>query len=205
MKKFLTSEEAIELLPDGEEIHTFYNFPMGLIGADWRREDIIEELKGENNKIEVCGESARTMGHGICVYSKGETIQSNILFIATNMEKLNELDPLPEKNDEQAAGVKSHSEKEIYQGCLRLIRQVVNYFEEYLDYLDIHQEDLAEEERFSVALSNFDIVQNLFLFSTTHSGGTSTRKKCKELGLDDSDLIEFRFKSDPEYDDEEDV
>lgn len=205
MKKFLTSEEAIELLPDGDEIHTFYNFPMGLVGADWRREDIIEKLKGENNQIEVCGESARALNHGICVYSKGETIQSNILFIETNMDKLNELDPLPEKNDEQAAGVESHSEKEIYQGCLRLIRQVVNYFEEYLDYLDIHQEDLLEEERFSIALSNFEIVQNLFLYDTGHSGGTSTRKKCKELGLDDSDHVEFRFKDDPNADDEDDV
>lgn len=102
MKKFLTSEEAIELLPEGKEIHTFYNFPFGLVGGDWEREDIIEKLKGENNKIEVCGESARAMGHGICVYSKGETIQSNILFIETNMDKLNEIDPLPEKKEEQA-------------------------------------------------------------------------------------------------------
>lgn len=110
-----------------------------------------------------------------------------------------------EADKEQAAGVESHSEKEIYNGCLRLLRRMTDYFEEYLLMMDIHQEDLAEEERFSVALSNFDIVQNLFLFNTTHSGGTSTRKKCKELGLDDSDLVEFRFKSDPEYDDEEDV
>lgn len=109
------------------------------------------------------------------------------------------------KGTNRAAGVESHSEKEIYNGCLRLLRRMTDYFEEYLQMMDIHQEDLAEEERFSVALSNFDIVQNLFLFSTTHSGGTSTRQKCKELGLDDSDLVEFRFKSDPEYDDEEDV
>lgn len=196
MKKFLTSEEAIELLPDGDEIHTFYNFPMGLVGADWKREDIIEKLTNQNNKIEVCGEYARAMNHGICVYLEGETIQSNILFIATNMDKLNELDPLPEKKDDHIAVIESHSEKEIYQGCIRLIMQVVNYFEEYLDYLDIHQEDLNEEERFSIALSNFEIVQNLFLYNTGHSGGTSTREKCRELGLDDSNYVEFNFKRD---------
>ena len=84
MKKFLTSEEAIELLPEGEEIHTFYNFPFGFVGADWEREDIIERLNNPNYKIEVCGEAARAMNHGICVYKKGETIQSNILFIETN-------------------------------------------------------------------------------------------------------------------------
>lgn len=102
MKKFLTSEEAIELLPEGEEIHTFYNFPFGLVGGDWKREDIIEMLNNPNYKIEVCGEAARTMNHGICVYVKGETVQSNILFIETNMDKLNEIDPLPEKKEERA-------------------------------------------------------------------------------------------------------
>ena len=101
MKKFLTSEEAIELLPEGEEIHTFYNFPFGFVGADWEREDIIERLNNPNYKIEVCGEAARAMNHGICVYKKGETIQSNILFIETNMDKLNEIDPLPEKKEER--------------------------------------------------------------------------------------------------------
>ena len=111
--------------------------------------------------------------------------------------------PIKAANTSGAAGVESHSEEEIYKGCLRLIRQVVNYFDEYLDYLDIHQEDLLEEERFSIALSNFEIVQNLFLYSTGHSGGTSTRKKCRELGLDDSDHVEFRFKEDPNADEEE--
>ena len=70
---------------------------------------------------------------------------------------------------------------------------MVRIFEEYLEAMDIYQEDLAEEERFSVALSNFEIVQNLFLYGTTHSGGTSTVQKCKELGLNDDDLVEFGF------------
>lgn len=110
------------------------------------------------------------------------------------MAKLNAFDPLPEEKDEsKAAGVQSHSEKEIYNGCIRIMRQMERFFLEYLEMMDIDQEELVEEERFSVALSNFEIVQNLFLYGTTHSGGTSTRQKCKELGLDYSKNIEFGF------------
>ncbi len=205
MKKFLTSEEAINLLPDGDEIHTFYNFPLGLVGADWERKYVIEKLNNPNNKIEICGEAARGMNHGICVYPNREISQSDILFIETDMDKLNEMDPLPEKKEEKAAGVESHSEKEIYQGCIRLMRQMVKRFEEYLDITGVDLSGIYEDERFSVALSNFEIVQNLFLYGTTHSGGTSTREKCKELGLDDSDYVEFHFTEDPNADDEKDV
>ena len=191
MKKIITSEEAIELLPEGDEIHTFYNMGMIIIGADWEREDVIEKLEAVD-VIELTGECARSMNHGICAYNHG-CLQAEILFIETDMAKLNSFDPLPEEDASRAAGVKSHSEKEIYDGCIRILRQMIGFFEEYLELMDINQEDLTEEERFSVALSNFEIVQNLFLYGTTHSGGTSTREKCKELGLDDSDLVEFGF------------
>lgn len=191
MKKIITSEEAIELLPEGDEIHTFYNKGMMIIGADWEREDVIEKLEAVD-VIELTVECARSMKHRICAYNHG-CLQDEILFIETDMEKLNAFDPLPDEAASQAAGVKSHSEKEIYDGCIRILRQMIRFFEEYLETMDIYQEDLAEEERFSVALSNFDIVQNLFLYGTTHSGGASTRQKCKELGLNDDDLVEFGF------------
>lgn len=191
MKKIITSEEAIELLPEGDEIHTFYNMEGMIFGADWKREDVIEKLEAVD-VIELTGECARSMEHGICAYNHG-CFQGAILFIETDMEKLNAFDPLPDETASQAAGVQSHSEKEIYDGCIRILRQMVRFFEEYLEAMDIYQEDLAEEERFSVALSNFEIVQNLFLYGTTHSGGASTRQKCKELGLNDDELVEFGF------------
>lgn len=109
------------------------------------------------------------------------------------------------KEANKAAGVESHSEKEIYQGCIRLMRQMVKRFEEYLDIIGIDLSGIYEDERFHVNLSNFEIVQNLFLYGTTHSGGTSTREKCKELGLDDSDYVEFHFTEDPNANDKEDV
>lgn len=42
-------------------------------------------------------------------------------------------------------------------------------------------------------MSYFHIVQELFLFRTYHSGGTSTMAKCKQLGVDSSENVEFKF------------
>ena len=92
-KKFITPEEAIALLPTGETVHTFYNAPFGLIGADWDRKDIIETLNKSDNIIELTGEVARSLDHGICVYVKGCNVQSDVLFIKTDPEKLEKFDP----------------------------------------------------------------------------------------------------------------
>ena len=37
--------------------------------------------------------------------------------------------------------------------------------------------------------SYFDIVQKLLLSRTRHGGGTSTRKKCEQLGLDSYETV----------------
>ena len=96
MKKFLTAEQAISLLPEGDEIHTFYNMPFGILGADWSRQDVIDKLKG-SDKIEITGEMARNMKHGIAVYNDDTKLQSEVLFVETDEEKLNAFDPI-EKN-----------------------------------------------------------------------------------------------------------
>ena len=92
-KKIISAEEAIALLPTGETVHTFYNAPFGLIGADWDRKDIIETLKKADNILELTGEVARSLDHGICVYVKGCNNQSDVLFIKTDPEKLQKFDP----------------------------------------------------------------------------------------------------------------
>lgn len=40
-KKFLTVDEAVNLLPDGDTIHTCYSIGICIVGADWDRADII--------------------------------------------------------------------------------------------------------------------------------------------------------------------
>lgn len=88
MKYYLNYDEAVSLLPNKEDIHTFYNAAFGLIGADWSRENILNKLKENDIVIELTGEQAKAMNHGMCAYSKNAKYQSEILFIETDKEKL---------------------------------------------------------------------------------------------------------------------
>lgn len=88
MKYYLTYDEAVSLLPNKEDIHTFINAPFGLIGADWSRESIIDKLKENDIVIELTGEQAKAMKHGMCAYGKNTKYQREILFIETDEEKL---------------------------------------------------------------------------------------------------------------------
>lgn len=69
----LTYTEAIERLPEKEEIHTFIQAGNMLIGADWDRETVLAELKlasmrdDKHMQIQESGDSAQGMGHGICI------------------------------------------------------------------------------------------------------------------------------------------
>lgn len=89
--------------------------------------------------------------------------------------------------------LESHDEKHILECCISLMHEMVNEFAEW--YRWQHGEDAIEEldkeERFCFRKSYFRIVQELFLLGTTHSGGTSTRAKCEQLGVDSAEEIEF--------------
>lgn len=89
--------------------------------------------------------------------------------------------------------IESHSEQKIVECCIGLMRELVNEFEKYIDYIDIDLTELPDDEHFKVCYTNAEIVNRLLLSTTTHSGGTSTRQKCKELGLDSSKSVEFSF------------
>lgn len=89
--------------------------------------------------------------------------------------------------------LESHDEKHILECCISLMQEMVNEFAKW--YRWQHGEDaikeLNEEERFCFRKSYFRIVQEIFLLSTHHSGGTSTRAKCEQLGVDSAEEIEF--------------
>lgn len=89
--------------------------------------------------------------------------------------------------------IESHSEQKIVECCIDLMQELVNEFEKYIDYIDIDLTELPDDKHFKVCYTNAEIVNRLLLSTTTHSGGTSTRQKCKELGLDSSKSIEFSF------------
>lgn len=99
MKEYITTEQAISVLPEGDSVHTFYNPGFGLVGADWSKADIIDKLRG-NDIIELTGPGARGMGHGICTYNKDAKFQSDILFIETDEAQVSALEKELEQNDE---------------------------------------------------------------------------------------------------------
>lgn len=88
---FLTADEAISVLPEKEDIHTFINVAFNLVGADISRCDLEDRLM-KADFIEVCGEQARSLGHGICFYNKSALYQSDIIFVETDEEKLKALE-----------------------------------------------------------------------------------------------------------------
>ena len=91
--------------------------------------------------------------------------------------------------------LESHDEKHILKSCLGLMQEMVNDFAEW--YRWQHGEDsieeLDDEEIFCIRKTYFRIVQELFLLHTNHSGGTSTRAKCEQLGVDWGEEISFNW------------
>lgn len=82
-REFITVEQAIEMLPDSEMIHTFRNSPSMLIGADWPRDAVIEELrKAGAHEIERGGENCRRMKHALVLWTS-----LGPLFIETKEEQ----------------------------------------------------------------------------------------------------------------------
>lgn len=84
----LSYDEAVGVLPNEEYIHTFINTPISLVGTDWEKHEVLHKLKNSDYIIELCGEQARSMGHGICCYKESAKYLSEVLFIATDEVKL---------------------------------------------------------------------------------------------------------------------
>jgi hypothetical protein len=75
----LTAEQAIAMLPDGEQIHTFRNpAPSLMIGADWDRADVVKAIR--KHGVELSGEAATAAGYGLALFD------GSWLFIKTRKE-----------------------------------------------------------------------------------------------------------------------
>lgn len=87
-RKYLTVDQAIACLNEGDTIHTFLNPADSiLLGADWSRESVIETLNSHPDEIEIGGEGCRSMKHGLVVWRGGEPV-----FIQADEEKLKQFD-----------------------------------------------------------------------------------------------------------------
>lgn len=100
-RRFLTVEQALSIIPDREEVHTNIQKGMMFIGADWSRNEIICKIN-QSEIRELAGPFARGMGHGLVLYDKNAKYQSDLLFVETDMARLNELDPQEESENEQS-------------------------------------------------------------------------------------------------------
>lgn len=94
--------------------------------------------------------------------------------------------------------MEKHTDKQIYDGCILLMQNMVDYFQEYLDYLGYDLDKLDEDERFFIGISNMEIVRQLFLYQTGNSGGCSTKDFCEKLGVDPYKSVKFKFEESEE-------
>lgn len=87
-KIILTAEEALSLVIEGENVHTFRN-PNGsmLMGCDISRTRLVE-LINQSDQVELGGEMCRKMKHGLVVWTGDDP-----LFVETDMVKLDAFDP----------------------------------------------------------------------------------------------------------------
>jgi arginyl-tRNA synthetase len=91
------------------------------------------------------------------------------------------------------AKMEKHTDRQIYDGCIRLMESMVDYFQEYLEFLGYDLDKLDEDERFAVEMSNMEIVRQLFLYQTRNSGGCSTRDFCERIGVDPYKSVKFEL------------
>lgn len=102
-----------------------------------------------------------------------------------------ELKEVWEKSKAKKEQTESHDEKSILESCISLMDEVFYAMIKYMKFMEFEFDNEDEEERPTFSISYFRLVQKLFLSRTNHSGGTSTRQKCVELGVSDDTVIEL--------------
>ena len=80
LRKPISPEQAEELLPDGDVVHTFRIDGANIVGRDWPKNKIIQRFK--THGVELSGELARNANHGLCSFD-----DTGPLFIETRLTK----------------------------------------------------------------------------------------------------------------------
>lgn len=76
-KKQISFDDAVKLLPDGDTVHTFRQTDFAILGADHKRETLLDAMRKAQD-IDVTGEQAQAMNHGLAIHD-----EHGWLFIAT--------------------------------------------------------------------------------------------------------------------------
>ena len=88
MKRKITLTNAISILKKGSYVHTFRNHGNMLFGCDYKKNDIIAKMRQFKDTLELTGENARAMSHGIAIND------GQYLFIETEKDKIDIFDPI---------------------------------------------------------------------------------------------------------------
>lgn len=91
MKQYITAEQAISVLPDGDFVNAFYDLVFGPLGAYWDKKHIMNTLRS-SDFIELTEPNKKKRGYGICAYSKDDIEPGAILFIETDKDRLDALE-----------------------------------------------------------------------------------------------------------------
>jgi hypothetical protein len=88
----LTKEEAkrIVLVDDDNRVHTFFNLPIALMGSDYSKESVFEDID-KAEVLQLAGKEAQKMGHALAIVSHTPIKQSDILFVETIPEEVEKL------------------------------------------------------------------------------------------------------------------
>lgn len=62
----VTFEQAVAMLADGDEVHTFRNAGPMILGANWSRPELLKAMRA-SPAIELSGKVATSMRHGLAI------------------------------------------------------------------------------------------------------------------------------------------
>lgn len=88
-KKRVTVDDAIRLIVDSKDVHTFRQGRMNMvIGSDCPRDGLIETIRKFEGTLVLSGKVARGLGHGLALFD-----DIGALFIKTHPDAMEEYDP----------------------------------------------------------------------------------------------------------------
>lgn len=107
---YLTLEQALDILPKGNQIHCFVNTPFGLIGADWDKQKVKETLENAET-VEIGGEQCKSIGHALVCIPKNAQKQSDLYFFQSDKAKVDYYEKLLKEDKDAITKLKNENRK----------------------------------------------------------------------------------------------
>jgi hypothetical protein len=70
-REFVSYDRAVAMLPDKERVHTFRGGMGMMLGCDVDKPDLLKIMKANEQTLELSGDMAASMGHGLVVFHDG--------------------------------------------------------------------------------------------------------------------------------------